>query len=295
MTIDRSGTVTAQSPWHPERWPGWLPYVVGLILMAVPAIANLGQQTWSTEAGTHGPIVLTTGLWLLHYNGLRLKDAGTSASDWRITALLLGLSLVLYTFGRAFDFISLEVAGLYGAFISLLYRLFGWPVLRQQAFPLVYLAFVIPPPGWVMARITAPLQTFISWSAEHIMGLFGYPVARQGVMLTVERYQLLVEDACAGLNSLTGLIAVSLLYIFLMHRASLRYSLMLVLVIIPVAILVNLLRVLTLIFITYHFGDAAAQGFMHATTGLVLFALAVLMIFGIDRLLIRFSGRRAPR
>jgi exosortase len=271
--------------------PFWLPLAVGLLLMAVPTIVSMAEQTWTLESGAHGPIVLATGLWLLHYDGLRLVDARQEDAKWGPALMLLALSLPVYVFGRAFDFISVEFVGLYLTFLALLLRLFGLGRLWRHAFPLFYLALAVPPPGWLIAHLTAPLQALVSGVAGDAASLLGYPVARQGVLLFVGPYQLLVEEACAGLNSIFGLGAISLLYIFLLHRASWRYSLLLLAAVLPIAILVNIIRILALIAITWRFGDATAQGFLHATTGLALFALALLLIFALDNLLERLIRR----
>lgn len=269
----------------------WLPLLVGFVVLAIPTVGNLGQQVWSTDIGAHGPIVIATGLWLLYHEGLRLSDARTAAA-WRHVLLLVLPGFALYIFGRAYDFISLEVLGLYITFIAFLWRLFGLQQLRSAAFPIFYLGFVIPPPGWVIDRATAPLQLFVSHIAENITALLGYPVAREGVTLFVGPYELLVEQACAGMNSIIGLIAVSLFYIYIVRKASLRYASMLVLLILPVAVVVNIIRIVVLILITYHFGNDAAQGFLHGTTGMVLFGMALLLIFGADTLLWRLGGRK---
>jgi exosortase len=265
--------------------PFWLPSIVGLLVLAIPALIEMAQQTWSTEAGTHAPIVLATGLWLLHYNGLRFANArrGAGTSAYGTVALVLGL--LAYIFGRAYGFLFIEGGGLYVVLLALFYRLFGVGELRRQAFPLFYLAFVIPLPGWLTHPITGPLQNVVSWASSNIMSAAGYPIARQGVALFVGPYQLLVEDACSGLNSLIGLIAISLFYIYIIHRQSWRYALTLVLFIIPIAIVVNIIRVTLIMLICYHLGDAAAQGIMHATTGMVLFILALGLVFLVDKLL----------
>ena len=272
----------------------WLPLLIGLAALAIPTIANLAQQTWQLESGAHGPIVLVTAFWLIHHDGLRPSDANREGHNWPLAFAGLIFSLLTYVFGRAFDFISIEFVGLYGVFVSVLIRLFGTRRLLRHRFPLFYLALAAPPPGWLMARLTMPLQSFVSGAASHIAALLDYPIARQGVLLFVGPYQLLVEEACSGLNSLFGLTAISLLYIYLMHRASWRYSLLLLALVLPIAIVVNVIRILALVAITCRFGDAAAQGFLHMTTGLVLFAVALLLIFGLDSLIGRILRRRDP-
>ncbi len=280
----------------PPRWridfgSPWFPLLVGFLVLAIPTVVNLGRQTWATEAGAHGPIILATGFWLLYHEGLRFSLA-SRAMPWRKVLPLLLPAFALYIFGRAYDFISIEVAGLYLVLVSFLLRLFGWPRIMRLGFPMLYLAFVVPPPGWLIYRITAPLQIFVSEAAEHLTRFLGYPVARQGVSLIVAQYTLLVEDACAGMNSLVGLIAVSLFYIYMIRRASWRYAMILLALVVPVAIIVNVIRVVALILITYHFGNEAAQGFLHGTTGMVLFGLALLIIFAADSLLWRIRRWR---
>lgn len=270
--------------------PHWWPLLAGLLVLAVPTVVALSRDAWASDTGAHGPIVLATGLWLLHHDGFRLSRTAAHG-QWRAGLPFLIAGLVAYAFGRAYDFISIEGFGLYLAFLAMVVRLAGSIALRRHAFPLFYLALCLPPPGWVMTRLTAPLQVLVSWAAEAIVRLFGFPVAREGVVLHVAQYQLLVEDACAGLNSLFGLTAISLLYIYLAHRASLRHAGILLLAIIPIAILANIIRVVALITITYFLGDAVAQGFMHSTTGMVMFVLGLLLIMAFDQVLSRGLGR----
>jgi len=272
--------------------PAYWPLLAGLIVLAVPTLASLAGGAWSTDTGAHGPIVLATGLWLLHHDGLRVRFS-EAAAEWQAAVPFLVAGLLAYTFGRAYDFISLEGLGLYLVFVAVVIRLAGFGALRAHAFPLFYLALSLPPPGWLMSAVTAPLQVLVSWSAEGIAELAGLPVARDGVVLHVAQYQLLVEDACAGLNSLFGLTAISLLYIFLAHRASIRHAAVLLLAVVPIAILANIIRVAALIGITYWFGDSVAQGFMHATTGMVMFILGLLLIMAFDGVLSAFRARRA--
>lgn len=276
--------------WRRAAMRHW-PLLGGFLVLLLPTMVALGREVWSMEIGAHGPIVLATGLWLVSQ---RLQDMSAKASgaSTPVVAAILIFSLPVYIFGRAYDFISLEAAGVYGAMIAFVYALVGWRALRDNIFPFLYLGFLVPPPGWLIDQATAPLRHLVSAAAMGVLDPFGYPIQREGVTLFIGSYQLLVEDACAGMNSIVGLTAITLFYIYLMHRASWRYSLLLVAFIIPVAVLVNIVRVTALILLTYYAGDAAAQGFLHATTGIVLFALALGAMFGIDWLLGRTVGHR---
>jgi|SRR5579859_86044 len=264
--------------------------VVGLLALAAPTIVSLGSQVWTTEAGAHGPIVMAVGSWLLVREWTAAKGVAQPGSVWLAT-IGLTASLALYVFGRPFDFITFEVAGLYGVVVSTIYLRAGLKTLLRLWFPVLYLGFLVPPPGWLMDQITSPLKQFVSWAAMSVLSFAGIPVAREGVTIFVGSYRLLVEDACSGMNSIVGLVAVSLLYIYLLRGSQLRYAALLTASTIPIAILGNIVRIMTLILLTYFFGDEVAQGFLHQTAGLFLFAIDLLLVFALDTVLWRVLPR----
>lgn len=265
-----------------SAWPLFL----GLAALSIPTAISLGEQVWSREAGAHGPIVLITGAWVLWRQAPELRRIASPGSPW-LTGLALLVSLPLYVFGRAYDFISLEVAGLYGVGLAVFHAYVGLNAMLKTWFPLLYLAFLIPPPGWVIDTLTAPLKLFVSYVTTTGLQAVGLPVYREGVTLMVAHYQLLVEDACSGMNSLVGLVAISLFYIYLLRNASWKYSLLLAMLVIPIAVVANIIRVAVLVLLTYFFGDAVAQGFLHMAAGLLLFTSALLLVFLVDNLLSR--------
>lgn len=285
-----SASIAEQSS-TPPLWKHW-PLIVGFAALAIPTILSLGDQVWSKESGAHGPIVLLTGGWLIWRKLPELRLVARPGNPWLTVAMLL-VVLPLYIFGRAYDFISLEVAGLYGVGIVILHSLFGVRALLVNWFPFLYLAFVIPPPTWLMDNLTAPLKVFVSYVTTASLQAVGIPVFREGVTLMIGQYQLLVEDACSGMNSMTGLVAISLFYIYLLRDASWRYSLLLVALVVPIAVIANIIRVSTLVLLTYFFGDGVAQGFLHMAAGLLLFTSALLLVFLVDSLLsYALRGRR---
>jgi exosortase len=264
--------------------PGQICLYVGFLALALPTVFTLADQSWSKEFGAYGPIVLVTGLWLLWRRVPELRSEGKPGGLW-LTAILVAAALTSYVFGRAYDFITLETAGVYGVGLAVLQARVGAKVLFAHWFPLLYLAFVIPVPSSVLADLTGPLKQLVSLAATDWLHAFGIPVAREGVTIFVSQYQLLVEDACSGMNSIVGLIAVSLLYIYLIRGSSWVYALILVSFIIPIAIIANIIRIMVLILLTYFFGNEVAQGYLHFTAGMLLFTSALLCVFGLDRLI----------
>lgn len=275
-------TLAPRGSWTmPEAVRLHWPLAIGLALLVVPTVVSLASQAWSTEEAMHGPIILATGVWLL----IRAwPEARTLARPGNpvIAGVMIAAGLAAYVFGRAFSFLFIEASALFAILLGVAYLYFGIATIRKLWFPILYFGFMIPWPGWVLDQLTGPLKSYVSISATKLLEWAGYPIAREGVTLYIAQYQLLVEDACAGLNSLISLTAISLFYIYILHNANWRYAVLLMAWILPVALLANLVRVIILVLLTYHWSNEAAQGFLHSTAGLVMFVTALLGIFAID-------------
>jgi len=130
-----------------------------------------------------------------------------------------------------------------------------------------------------------PLKQAVSVVTEWILYHAGYPIARAGVTLSIGPFQLLVADACSGMNSLLTLESLGLLYMRLMNYTSKTRNVLLAIAIIPTSFAANVIRVIILVLVTYHYGDEVGQGFVHSFSGLVLFTVSLVSIYFIDKLL----------
>lgn len=269
-----------------KKWFGWPIAVLclGAIALAIPTMLFVARETWSTEQGAHGPIVLATGIWLL----VRLWPQAALAArrpNLAVAGMLFAILLPAYVFSRVTQIIEIEGYLMYANLLVALYSVIGLAGMRKLWFPLFYLLFVFPPPESIVWAITFPMKLWISKIATTLLYWVGYPIGSQGVSIFVGPYELLVAAACSGLNSIISLAALTLFYIYLRHEANWKYALLLSVFIIPVALLANLVRVLALILMTYHLGEAAAQGFLHNFAGILMFVIALLTMFGIDSVL----------
>jgi exosortase B len=166
--------------------------------------------------------------------------------------------------------------------------------LRSLWFPIAFLVFMIPLPGSVIDALTGPLKQYVSIAVENILYYFNYPIARNGVILSIGYYQLLVADACSGLNSMFSLSALGILYLYMMqYRNWFRNGLILA-SILPIAFAANVVRVIILTLVTYHWGDEAGQGFIHGFAGIVLFIVALLSLMLWDAILALLFTTRKP-
>lgn len=268
------------------------PVLTGAVLAALPAALAVGRDVWTTEQGAHGPIILVTGLWLLWRETprdaapLAGPDAGQGA---RLVAGLIIAAMVpaglVSVFAAIIGKVWLQAAGTY-ALLVLVYALYAGPAaLRRAWFAIVYLGFLVPPPPPVIVPATRALKLAIADGAAQMLALAGYNATSLGAYLYIDSYELVVAAACAGLNSLTSLLAVGLLYAFLRHRAEPLPLAILALAALPVAIAANFLRVVILLLVTHYAGSGAAQGLLHDAAGLTTFTLALAVMMAIDMLI----------
>lgn len=258
-------------------------WIAGFLILLLPSIWDLWHVLWSGRDQEHGPIILTLVCWIIWRELPRLMQLPDS--NVSISWLFIFIALVLYALGRSQQIWLFEL----GAFIPLISGIVlfnkGWSGLKVLAFPLFFMFFVIPLPGIVVDTLTSGLKQHISEIAELVLYHLGYPVARNGVTLTIGQYQLLVADACSGINSLFSLFALGFIYLYLQNYSSKIRNILLLLAVIPVAVLANIIRVMVLVLVTYYFGDEAGQGFIHGLAGIMLFVVALCVMFIWDVLL----------
>lgn len=256
----------------------------GWLIMFVPAYMGLADTIWAGDEQGHGPIILGVSFWLMWTQRGALADLVPRPMPIA-SALLMALAVMAYALGHSQVIWTLEIGAQIVVLLALLLAFIGTSALRVVAFPLCFLVFMIPWPGdWVVA-VTGPLKSAVSTVAAQLLYALHYPVGRAGVMLTVGPYQLLVADACAGLNSMFTLEALGLLYMNLVGHTALARNLVLALLIIPIAFVANIARVMILVLVTFHMGDEAGQGFVHDFAGIVLFVVALLLILAVDAML----------
>lgn len=270
-----------------KRFVPWLLLATGFGAVFLPTFVDLFRTLWSTDQNAHGPIVLVVAVWFFYFkakniaasNELVLAPARTAGS------LTLLLGLLMYVAGRSQSVYVLEVGSIVPLLAGCVMIYFGTAICKKLWFAFFFLCFMIPLPGSVVDALTQPMKVAVSYATEHVLYWLDYPIARNGVILMVGQYQLLVADACAGLNSLFTLEALGLLYMNVMRHESPARNSILAMLIVPISMTSNIIRVVILALVTYHFGDEAGQGFVHGFSGIVLFMTALMLIIGVDSLL----------
>lgn len=260
----------------------WGPIIIGLCFLYGPSLYDLFTGIWMTTEQGQGPIVLGVACWLIYRNWSEMMAASAAPKVSHMGWPFFVFALLLYIIGRSQDILLFEIGSVIWMLIAILLLTRGSIALKYQWFALFFMLFMIPLPGSVVDAITLPMKMAVSYVVENALFFLEYPIARTGVILQIGQYKLLVADACAGLHTLFTLEAIGLLYLNLMRHESVFRNITLAILIVPISFTANVIRVMTLVLITYYFGDEAGQGFLHGFAGIVLFMSALLLIFAVD-------------
>jgi exosortase B len=273
--------------------------LLGFLFMYVPTYIAMDKQVWGVVGQGHGPVMLALVLWLVWQRlpAMAQLDAKPNAAEQSLGIALIGVGLCMYVVGRSQNHFGLDSGSQLLVAAGLLLAYGGMAALKVMWFPLMFALTLVPLPGTLVSTLTAPLKWAVSYCAEALVHEAGYPIGRSGVTLTIGQYRLLVADACAGLNSVFALEAIAIFYMSAVNHTNKWRNITLAALILPISFVSNVLRVITLVLVTYYLGDEVGQGFVHEFASIFLFMMATVLTIGIDSALGLFfeEDTRNPR
>jgi len=271
-------------PWVPLAWFSAL-----LIIAYFPILRHLVEQ-WSTDEDvSHGFFVPLVAAFIAWQRRDRILALDYHPAWWGLGVMAwAALQGYVGTLGAE---LFLQRTSFLIALVGLLLVLGGTRLVRELAFPLLLLPFMIPIPAVIYNQITFPLQLFASQVAEFSLGLMGIPVLRDGNILELASQKLSVVEACSGIRSLLSLSFLSLVYAYFFDKKVwMRWVLLAATI--PIAILANSGRV-TITGVLSEINPELARGFFHSLEGWIIFVIALVMLGGLHAIINRFAGRHA--
>lgn len=276
-------------------WAAALFVGVAALVWLAPTIVPLASRHWMTEQGAQGGIVFAIAVAAGVYQ-YRPSRALARPGSVALTMIGLVVAIAMTVTARLIGELSLQMIGAVIGIVALLYGLFGGAVVARLWMPLLLLPASVPLPYFIEQALTARLKLEIArWSVD-LVAAGGLDVANSGNALYVDQYELLVDAACSGLNSITSLAIVGLFYAFWRHRGHWPATILLALLVVPVAILCNVVRVCLILVTVHYFGDRPLDTALHPAVGIVMFLVALGCIMGLGELLAQLprgiAGRR---
>jgi exosortase len=259
-------------PWAAIVWFGAL-----LILGTLPILKHLVEQWATDEDVNHGFLVPVVAAWIAWGRRERILALKLEPSWWGLGVIAWGMAQSYLGWIGAEQF--LQRSSFLILLVGVLLTMGGKALVRELAFPLLLLPFMIPIPAVIYNALTFPLQLFASRVAEWSLDLLGYPVLRDGNILELASQKLSVAEACSGIRSLLSLTFLSLVYAYFFDtRVWMRWVLLLATV--PIAIIANAGRV-TITGILSEINPELAHGFFHELEGWVIFVIAFVLLLGL--------------
>ncbi|WP_167496540.1 exosortase/archaeosortase family protein [Desulfopila sp. IMCC35006] len=250
--------------------------LLGFIWAYFPVWKELLLAWYSSDDYSHGFFIVPIVIYSLWQKRGELQKISVQSSS--VGFVLLIVSLVLYFLALYAEIKTVASMAMIFTIVSVVLYLYGSAICREIIFILFILFFMIPVPAQVFSAITMPLQLFVSKACVWVAMVLGLPIFREGNVIHLPGQSLEMVQACSGLRSLMTLLTLSVIISYFTLRSN-WLRMLLLLSGAPVAIIVNIIRVLIMILCFYYLDLDLTHGTSHTILGVVVFMLAVALVF----------------
>lgn len=242
-----------------------------ILLFAKPA-QSLASAWWNDPNAGHGLLLAPIAVWFAYKSG-----RAASAQPQRALGVIL---LILAVLARYASDLAAELFVMNCSMILAVVGLVVWHGGMRQLLhwwlPFALVVLSIPLPEVILNTVALPLQFTASRIGAGLLKWREIPVMLSGNVIRIPGQELFVAEACSGLRSLTALLSLGVLLgaLFLDKWPS---RVVLVALTIPVAILINGVRIFVTGFLVLFVSPEMGEGFMHTSEGMVMFGGAFML------------------
>ena len=257
----------------------WLQLVlVGLVFAVLysKAISKLISD-WSVDPNfSHGFLIPFVSLYMIWHKKYELSELPKNSEKTGIIVILFGM--LVHVLGNVGAELFLMRFSMVITLAGMVIYFYGYAVFKKCLIPILYLILMIPIPSILWNKIAFPLQLFAAKVSAQMIDFIGIPVFREGNILHLSNTSLEVVDACSGIRSLTSLLALTGIFAFIAQFSHFK-KWVLFLSAIPIAVIVNVIRLTITGAMAAWIGPETAHGFLHDASGFIIFGAALAMVY----------------
>jgi exosortase len=247
-----------------------------------PVLKELWNVWSSSDEYSHGFFIIPISLYICWQKKEIFEKISARGSWFGLIGFVF--ALLLYIGSTYAGITTIVSVSMICCLVGLILFLCGWEILKELAFPLFFLVFMIPVPGQIYSSLTVPLQLIVSELSVSLASSFGLAILREGNVIHLPDQTLEVVQACSGIRSLMSLLTLSLLMgYFSLRKNIFRFALFVSAV--PIAIIVNIVRVFIMIIASYYFQYDLAADSVHTIFGIIIFFFALVITFGLQKVM----------
>jgi exosortase len=252
---------------------------IALILLIVGCFAYYQPMRWLIESWIvnpyyqHGFIVAVAAFGMATYKFIKSKPSEIKTRNW---IYYLAASIILYLIGWSINLNFLKTVPFFFTLLSIAYLFESRVPAQSLRFPLLFMIIAIPIP--FLPEMTAFLQFLMASLSTGILHTIGYEIHAEGALVHLPNATFLIAEPSSGIRSLIALLTLMIPVVYFTNTSSCKKH-YLYLLIVPIAILSNLLRIITLFLVGYYYGEVVADQFWHDKGNIVFFGIALTLLF----------------
>ncbi len=252
---------------------------LALILLVGGGFAYFQPMRWLIESWIvnpyyqHGFVVALAAIAMTVHRIVKSKATEGKNHLW---IYFLVASIVLYLIGITTGLNYLKTVPIFFTLLSIVYLLSNYIPAHRLRFPLLFPIIAVPIP--FLPELTAFLQFAMTALSTGLMKIFGYQISSEGATVYLPNATFLIGEPSSGIQSLIALLTLMVPIVYFTKTSSCK-KIYLYLLIVPTAMLGNLLRIVTLFIVANSYGATAAHDFWHDTGNIIFFIFTLILLF----------------
>jgi exosortase len=271
-------------------------FVLASVLVFWRSLSMLIEYSLEHEFCSHILLIAPLSLFLLYRE--RTKIFSRLNSSFMAGSILLLAGIIGYGVSRRWwpvlgqnDGLTISVLSIVMIWFGGFFLFFGARAFRKALFPMLFLLLMAPLPDALLSHAIHTLQVGSTKVSFWLFQLVGVPVLQEGFVLRMPTLSIEVAKECSSIRSSLALFITSLLAAHLFLR-SIGNKAALVAVAVPLAMLKNGIRIVTLSLLSIYVDRGFLTGRLHHEGGILFFLLDCMILIGLLRLFQMWEYRR---